>query len=34
VYEADSELDAIEVAARVPAASMAGAIEVRPAVEW
>jgi hypothetical protein len=34
VYEADSELDAIEVAARVPAARMGGAIEVRPTVDW
>ena len=31
----DDDLDsAIEVAARVPAASMGGAIEVRPIVEW
>lgn len=34
MYEADSLHDAIEVAARVPAASMGGAIEVRPTVEW
>lgn len=34
VYEAESLQDAIEVAARVPAASMGGAIEVRPTVEW
>jgi hypothetical protein len=34
IYEADSLDDAIEVAARVPAASMGGAIEVRPTVEW
>jgi hypothetical protein len=34
VYEGDSLQDAIEVAARVPAASMGGAIEVRPTVEW
>jgi hypothetical protein len=34
ILEADSLQDAIEVAARVPAASMGGAIEVRPTVEW
>ncbi len=34
VYEGESLQDAIEVAARVPAASMGGAIEVRPTVEW
>jgi hypothetical protein len=34
VYEGESLQDAIEVAARVPAASMGGTIEVRPTVEW
>jgi hypothetical protein len=34
LLEADDLDAAIEVAARVPAASMGGAIEVRPIVEW
>jgi hypothetical protein len=34
VLEADDLDAAIEVAARVPAASMGGAIEVRPIAEW
>jgi hypothetical protein len=34
IFEADDLDAAIEVAARVPAASMGGAIEVRPIVEW
>jgi hypothetical protein len=34
IFEADDLDAAIEVAARVPAASMGGAIEVRPTVEW
>ena len=34
VLEADNLDAAIEVAARVPAASMGGAIEVRPIAEW
>ena len=34
VLEADDLDAAIEVAARVPAASMGGAIEVRPIMEW
>jgi hypothetical protein len=33
-FEADDLDAAIEVASRVPAASMGGAIEVRPIVEW
>jgi hypothetical protein len=33
-YEADDLDAAIELAARIPAASMGGAIEVRPMVEW
>ena len=34
VYEADDLDAAIEVAARVPAARLGGAVEVRPIVEW
>ena len=34
VYEADDLDAAIELAARIPAARMGGAIEVRPIVEW
>ena len=34
IYEGDSLQEAIDVAARVPAARMGGAIEVRPTVEW
>ncbi len=34
ILEADDLDAAIEVASRVPAASMGGAIEVRPLVEW
>ena len=33
-YEADDLDAALEVASRVPAARMGGAIEVRPIVEW
>ena len=33
-FEADSLDAAIELAARIPAARMGGAIEVRPIVEW
>ena len=33
-YEADDLDGAIELAARIPAARMGGAIEVRPIVEW
>jgi hypothetical protein len=33
-FEADDLDAAIEVASRVPAASMGGAVEVRPLVEW
>ena len=33
-FEADDLDAAIDVAARVPAASMGGAVEVRPLVEW
>ncbi len=34
VYEADDLDAAIELAARIPAARLGGAIEVRPIVEW
>ncbi len=34
LFEADDLDAAIELAARIPAASMGGAIEVRPIVEW
>jgi hypothetical protein len=34
VYEADDLDAAIELAARIPAARMGGAIEVRPVAEW
>src|SRR4051794_24781961 len=34
IFEADDIDAAIDVASRVPAASMGGAIEVRPLVEW
>ena len=34
MFEADDLDAAIELAARVPAASMGGAIEVRPIAEW
>jgi hypothetical protein len=34
VFEADDLDAAIELAARVPAARMGGAVEVRPIVEW
>jgi hypothetical protein len=34
LYEADDLDAAIELAARVPAARLGGAIEVRPIVEW
>jgi hypothetical protein len=33
-YEADDLDAAIELAARIPAARMGGAVEVRPIVEW
>ena len=34
VFEADDLDAAIEVAARIPAARMGGAVEVRPTVQW
>jgi hypothetical protein len=34
LFEADDLDDAIELASRVPAARMGGAVEVRPVVEW
>jgi hypothetical protein len=34
IYEADDLDAAIELAARIPAARMGGAIEVRPIMEW
>ena len=34
IYEGETLEDVIKVAARVPAARMGGAIEVRPTVEW
>ena len=34
IYEADDLDAAIELAARIPAASMGGAVEVRPVVEY
>jgi hypothetical protein len=34
IYEADDLDAAIELAARIPAARMGGAVEVRPIVEW
>ena len=34
LFEADDLDAAIELAARIPAARMGGAIEVRPIVEW
>ena len=34
VFEADDLDAAIELAARIPAARMGGAVEVRPVVEW
>ena len=34
LFEADDLDAAIEVASRVPAARMGGAVEVRPVVEW
>jgi hypothetical protein len=34
IFEADDLDAAIELAARVPAASMGGAVEVRPIAEW
>lgn len=34
LFEADDLDAAIELAARIPAAAMGGAIEVRPIVEW
>ncbi len=34
IYEADDLDAAIELAARIPAAAMGGAVEVRPIVEY
>jgi hypothetical protein len=34
VYEADDLDAAIELAARIPAARLGGAVEVRPVMEW
>ena len=34
LFEADDLDAAIELAAKIPAASMGGAIEVRPITEW
>ena len=34
IYEADDIDAAIELASRVPAVSMGGAVEIRPLVEW
>jgi hypothetical protein len=34
LYEADDLDAAIELASRVPAARMGGAVEVRPVAEW
>jgi hypothetical protein len=34
LFEADNLDDAIELASRIPAARLGGAIEVRPTVEW
>jgi hypothetical protein len=34
VFEADSIEAAVELAARIPAARLGGAVEVRPVVEW
>ena len=34
VFEADDLDDAIELAARIPAARMGGAVEVRPITDW
>ncbi len=34
IFEADDLDAAIELAAKVPAASMGGAIEIRPIQEW
>jgi len=34
LFEADDPDAAVELASRIPAASMGGAIEVRPIVEW
>ena len=34
IFEADDLNAAVELAARIPAARMGGAIEVRPIVEW
>lgn len=34
VFEADDLEAAVALAARIPAASMGGAVEVRPVVEW
>jgi hypothetical protein len=34
IFEADDLDAAIELASRIPAASMGGAIEVRPIAEW
>ena len=34
LFEADDLDTAIELAARIPAARLGGAVEVRPIVEW
>lgn len=34
IYDADSPEAAVELAARIPAARLGGAVEVRPVVEW
>ena len=34
IFEADDLDAAIELAARIPAARMGGAVEIRPSVEW
>jgi hypothetical protein len=34
IFEADSFDAAVELAARIPAARLGGAVEVRPVVEW
>ena len=34
MFEADDLDAAIEMASRIPAASMGGAIEIRPIAEW
>ena len=34
LFEADDPAEAVEIASRIPAARMGGAVEVRPIVEW